>query len=151
MIRAATEAEIEDICDKIGYAPSKHSRGVVITDDDDKPGAAAIYDHWTHSAVQMHAWSSSPKYLFNPDFCREMFAYPFVQNTKMLAFAVTPCDNSPSLALAKFLGFKEVYRITDGWKLGTDMVIQELRRENCRFLEKIDHDDAPTARSSHIN
>ena len=140
MIRAATPKEIDHICDEIGYAPSKHATGVVIEKDDGTPGAAAIYDHWTHSAVQMHAWSSSPKYVFNPDFCREIFAYIFVQNTKMLAFAVTPCDNSPSLALAKFLGFKKILRIRDGWKLGTDMVIQELRREDCRFLEKIDHD-----------
>lgn len=143
MIRAATSEEIDTICDEIGYAPSKHSKGVVIEDDEGMPGAAAIYDHWTHSAVQMHAWSKSPKYIFDPEFCREIFAYIFVQNAMMLAFAVTPCDNSPSLALAKFLGFKEVSRIRDGWKSGTDMVIQELRREDCRFLEKLDHADVP--------
>lgn len=143
MIRAATQEEIDTICDEIGYAPSKHSKGVILEDEEGQPGAAAIYDHWTHTAVQMHAWSKGPKYIFNPDFCREIFSYIFVQANMMLAFAVTPCDNSPSLALAKFLGFKEICRIRDGWKSGTDMVIQELRRENCRFLEPIEREPIP--------
>lgn len=137
MIRAASVEEIEFVCDRVGYAPSKGAKGVVIMDKQDI-GAAAIYDHWTHSAVQMHAYSISPKFIFNPDFCREIFTYPFIQCKKTLAFTVTPCDNSASLALARFLGFVEVYRIENGWRIGTDMVIQELRRENCRFLEIID-------------
>lgn len=102
-------------------------------------GAAALYDRWTHSAVEMHAYSKGPKYVFRPEFCKAMFEYPFIQQNKMLAFAVTPCDNTASIALARFLGFREVYRIRDGWEPGTDMVIQELRRENCRFLETVAH------------
>lgn len=135
MIRAATKAEIEYICTKIDYAPSVRCNGIIINNDISGIGAACIYDTWTHSAVQMHGYSTDPKYLFNPAFCRAMFEYPFVEQHKMLAFTVTPCDNTASIALARFLGFKEVYRIRDGWKPGTDMVIQELRRENCRFLE----------------
>lgn len=137
MITAATREEIEWVCDQIGYSPSKNAKGVVIHGKE-QIGAAAIYDHWTHTAVQMHAYSRGPKYVLNPHFCRAMFEYPFVQCNKMLAFAVTPCDNSASLALAQYLGFKEVYRIENGWDSGTAMVIQELRRENCRFLELTD-------------
>lgn len=137
IIRAATMNEIAYICDKIQFVKYDRCNGVLIEDEVGGVGAMAIYDRWTKTAVEMHAYSASPKYVFRPEFCRAMFEYPFVQQHKMLAFAVTPCDNIASIALARFLGFREVYRIRDGWDLGTDMVIQEIRRENCRFLEKV--------------
>jgi len=136
VIRAATQAEISYVCEKIGYTYNTNANGVMIEDSVGGIGAMAVYDRWTKSGVEMHAFSADPRYLFRPEFCKAMFEYPFVQQKRMLAFAVTPCDNVASIALARFLGFKEVYRIRDGWDLGTDMVIQELRRENCRFLEK---------------
>lgn len=136
MIRAATQKEIRYVCDLISFSYNSNSNGVVIEDEVGGVGAMAIYDRWTHTAVEMHAYSSSPKYVFRPEFCQAIFHYPFVEQHKMLAFAVTPCDNIGSIALARFLGFKEVYRIRDGWDTGTDMVIQEIRRENCRFLDK---------------
>lgn len=136
MIRAGTQEEIAEVCRRISFNYNSNSNAVVIENEEGGVGAMAIYDRWTHSAVEMHAYSTGPKYVFRPEFCRAMFEYPFVEQNKMLAFAVTPCDNIPSIALARFLGFREVYRIRDGWKPGTDMVIQELRRENCRFLEE---------------
>ena len=139
MIRAATMDEIEYVCDKIQFVKYDRCNAVMLEDEVGGVGAMAIYDRWTKSAVEMHAYSASPKYVFQKEFCKAMFEYPFIQQNKMLAFAVTPCDNTASLALARFLGFREVYRIRDGWDSGTDMVIQEMRRENCRFLEKIDH------------
>lgn len=135
MIRAAMQSEIAEVCEKISFLYNTHSNGIVIEDENGGVGAMAIYDRWTHTAVEMHAYSTGPKYVFNPKFIHAMFEYPFIQQHKMLAFAVTPCDNTASITLARFLGFREVYRIRDGWDLGTDMVIQELRRENCRFLE----------------
>lgn len=138
-IRAATHKEISYVCEKISFNYNSNSNGLLIEDEVGGIGAMAIYDRWTNSAVEMHAYSKHPRFVFRPEFCRAMFEYPFTQQNKMLAFAVTPCDNTASLALARFLGFREVYRIRDGWDSGTDMVIQEMRRENCRFLEKVDH------------
>ena len=134
MIRSGTFAESLDISDKISYSPSRDVRSVVF-EDNGEVMCAAVYDHWTVYAVQMHVWSGNPKYLFNPEFLRAAFSYPFVFANKGIAFAVTPGDNTASLAVSRSLGFGEVSRIKDGWDLGTDMVIQELRRENCRFLE----------------
>lgn len=139
MIRAATQEEIKYVCEKINFNYNSNSNGILIEDEVGGIGAMAIFDRWTHTAVEMHAYSASPKYVFRPEFCRAIFEYPFIQQNKMLAFAVTPCDNVASIALARFLGFKEVYRIRDGWSSGTDMVIQEMRRKDCRFLEKLDH------------
>lgn len=136
IVRAAKQSEIEHICNKIEFVYHGAHRGVMIEDENGGIGAMAIYDRWTNSAVEMHAYSAGAKYVFRPEFCRAMFDYPFNQGKKKLAFAVTPCDNIASITLARWLGFREVYRILDGWDLGTDMVIQEIRRENCRFLEQ---------------
>ena len=148
IVRAASQKEISYICDKIGAVLNNRSNGVLIEDEVGGVGAMAIYDRWTHTAVEMHAYSAGPKYVFRPEFTRAMFEYPFVQQHKMLAFAVTPCDNIASITLARWLGFREVYRIRDGWDSGTDMVIQEIRRENCRFLEKVDHGKSPQKSSA---
>ena len=135
MIRAGTKEEMLKVCELISFSYNSNSNSVVIENENGGVGAMAIYDRWTPTAVEMHAYSAGPQYVFRPEFCKAIFEYPFVQQNKMLAFAVTPCDNIASIALARFLGFREVYKIRDGWDLGTDMVIQELRRENCRFLE----------------
>lgn len=139
IIRAMSKREIYDICDKIGYSPSGRPNGVAILAADGGIGAASIYDHWTYSSVQMHAWSEAPKYILHPMFDREIFKYPFVEQNKLVAITMTPCDNAPSLAVAKYLGFKELLTIPDGWKPGTGMVIQELRKTDCRFLEVADY------------
>lgn len=136
LVRAATLSEIQQICETIPCVHNSRSNAILVEDENGGIGAMAIYDRWTNTSVEMHAYSAGPQYVFQPEFCRAMFEYPFVQQNKMLAFAITPCDNIASIALARFLGFREIFRIHDGWDLGTDMVIQEIRRENCRFLEK---------------
>jgi RimJ/RimL family protein N-acetyltransferase len=119
----------------VSYSPSEKAQGILL-EENGVLGAIALYDHWTHNSVQMHVWAKAPRYLFNPGFLHEAFWFPFEFGKRGLAFAVTPGDNKPSLAVARALGFKEVYRIKDGWKLGTDMVIQEMRRQDCRWLRK---------------
>lgn len=135
----ATKAEVEWVAEQISYCPGKNAKGLLMETETGEIGTCALYDHWTHSSVNMHAYSKEGKYILNPIFDKAIFDYPFNQGHKMVAITITPCDNAPSLAVAKYLGFTEIARIKDGWKPGTDMVIQELRKENCRFLE-IDHE-----------
>lgn len=139
LVRAGTREETGRIAMLIGYCITSNQNSILIETEDGDIGAMAIYDHWTPNGVEMHAYSLSAKYVLHPDFCRAMFYYPFVQENKSVAIAVTPCNNYASLALSRYLGFVDIARIQDGWEIGTDMVIRELRRSNCRFLEKTDH------------
>jgi hypothetical protein len=139
IVRAATHDEMKSIVEKIQWVYTTNSNGIVIEDKNGGIGAMAVYDRWTPNGVEMHAYSAGPEYIFNPHFVKAMFEYPFIQQNKGLALVCTPCNNVASVAIGRFFGFRETYRIHDGWELGTDMVIQELRRENCRFLEKVSY------------
>ena len=100
----------------------------------------AGYDYWTPNAVQMHIWIKHPEAYLSKEFIQEGFGYPF-NSGRNLVIGVTPGDNARALTFNRKLGFVEKYRIKDGWSLGTDMVIQELRREDCRWLPRsLDHE-----------
>ncbi len=135
MISQATKAQLIDFCEAISYTPSIRFKAIVLMEEG-KILAAAGYDHWTPNAVQMHIWI--PERL-SKLFVREAFRYPFEIGNKGLVIGVTPGDNTRALELNRHVGFREVYRIVDGWTLGTDMVIQEMRRDECRWLSRRDH------------
>lgn len=133
MIRAATEKELDACAEIMGYSPSKRAKGIVILEAE-SIGACVLFDHWTIASVQVHVYGPSLKALFSPAFLREIFAFPFVTGGRSVLVAVTPAHQHGSLAVSSWLGFREVTRIKDGWDIGIDMVVKQLRREDCRFL-----------------
>lgn len=135
MIRAATQGEIDEISGYMGYCPSRRAKGIIFLEKE-SIGSCVLYDHWTLNSVQVHVYAPSLKALFDAGFLREIFTFPFVTGGRNLLVACTPADQRGSLAVSSWLGFKEKYRIKDGWGLGIDMVLKELRREDCRFLAK---------------
>lgn len=129
IIRAADASEIQQISQKIGYDPSVGCKGIVFDD----LRAGCLYDHWTPNSANVHIYSQSPKALLSYFFVREIFRYPFEQAGVGLLIAITPADNEGSLAFSKAVGFREVYRIRNGWKPDVDLVVKELTREECRY------------------
>lgn len=91
-------------------------------------------DYWTPAAVQMHVWIGSPAALRGGIFLREAFRYAFHTNGRKVAFGIIPSDNEKALKFIWNVGFTEIARLKDGWDVGTDMVINEIRPGNCRWL-----------------
>lgn len=135
MIRAATHDEIRWVSNLMGYAPGGDARGVVLLEKE-AVAACVLYDYWTFNAVQVHVYAPSLKALFSPSFLHAIFSYPFIEAKRGVLYSVTPGNAKGSLAVSGWLGFKEKYRIMDGWKPGTDMILKELRREHCRFIQQ---------------
>lgn len=130
LVRRSTRDEMERLCRELPYNPTSGLRGITYGD-----GLAIVaYDNWTTNAVFIHCWSRSTSAWFDRRFIREIFRYPFEICGKGLVIATTQGDNTPVLVLSRKLGFRETYRIKDGWALGTDLVIQEMRRDECRWL-----------------
>lgn len=132
LILPICQQEIYSICQKMQYCPSSDVKGILHTNGFGM--AAVLYDTWTWTGVQVHVYAPDLRLLFHPKFLREIFRYPFVDGGKKVLIAVTPAHQKGSLAVSGWLGFKEKYRIKDGWSNGIDMVLKELRREDCRFI-----------------
>jgi hypothetical protein len=136
VIRAATQEEISRVAELIGYQPTVDARGVAyLAEGKEEPGAMVIYDRWSHNGAEAHVWSCAPGAFFDKKYLQAIFEYPFLQCGRGVVVAVTPSDSAESLALSMALGFRESYRVRDYWKPGVDMVIKEMRKEECKWLE----------------
>lgn len=135
MIRPHKPEELEIFERLTNYCPSRKAKGIV-NEVDGKIGAMIIYDYWTYTSVQAHIYAPKFKYFVDPKYIHEIFYYPFITCDRKKIIAVTPEESKASLAVSKWLGFKEIARIKDGWCDDEDMVVKELTRDACRWLQK---------------
>lgn len=129
-ILPSNEHDNEAFCSLVKYLPTRNFRGIKLV----RNGivvAMAGYDHWTPNSVEMHSLIMDKKSMCRA-FLRECFAFPFEK--RGLVVGVTPSDNAAALELNRKLGFKQVYTIKDGWDVGVDMILQEMRKEDCKWL-----------------
>lgn len=133
MIAAATLQQLTMLCNATGLVPTPDIKGVALTRDR-QTTAVVGYDRWTDNSVEMHIWVRDS--FMTPGFVRACFEYPFIQAKKGLVIGVTPGNNVAALAMNARLGFVPVYTIKDGNSVGEDLVIQEMRRENCRWIRR---------------
>lgn len=90
------------------------------------------YCNWTPGAVESHMAVETP--IAWRSLLPHVFAYPF--ETRITMLAVIPSHNSHSLKLTRHFGFRETHRVRDGWAQNDDLILLELRREECRFLKE---------------
>jgi len=107
------------------------TKGIVATRGP-KIAGAAIFDNWTQTSCQGHIIIEDPR--ITRKLYRASFDYVFNQAGRRIFLGLTPGDNTRALRLAKGMGFSAVHRIKDGYRLGVDYVLFELRKEDCRML-----------------
>jgi len=90
------------------------------------------YGAWTENSCLMHIA------LENPASFRELlkwcFRYPFEQCGRGVVFATVRAKNERSLRLCRKVGMREAYRLRDAVAPGEDMILFEMRPENCRWI-----------------
>jgi RimJ/RimL family protein N-acetyltransferase len=91
------------------------------------------FDGWTPNALCMHIALEYPGALRR--LIRPGFDIAFNRLQKRLVIVTVLSTNKRSLALVRHLGFIETHRILDGWDVGAHLVIHEMRRHECRWLE----------------
>lgn len=106
------------------------TRGILALDEQSGSiVAAVILDNWTHTAVQMHQWVGHPMVLRH-GWLEEIYQFVFQDAGRDIIIGLVPGNNEKALKFNEHLGFKEVYRIKEGFGPDEDYVIMEGRRED---------------------
>lgn len=121
------------LCERIGYMPTPHLRCIANVTPEGKILGVVGLDGWNGASAQMHvagegSWVSR-------ELIRATFDYVFNVAGLSLVLGLLPSSNDKALRFNRHVGFSEVARVKGGHPDG-DLVIMELRRENCRFLRK---------------
>lgn len=88
------------------------------------------YNLWTKNSVNVHVAAESPsvwRSLLAPGF---KCGFGYVE----VLLGVVYGDNAKSQRFARKLGFKETHRVKDGAAKGVDLVLFEMRKNECRYL-----------------
>lgn len=133
-VEAGHGPAFEYITAKAGCVLTPNARAIQAVDASGRIRGVIAYDNWTLSAVQLHMAVDYPAVWRR--LIPAGFSYAFEECGKQLLIGVIAADNPRSLRMTRRLGFRETYRIRDGWAAGVDMVVHELRREECRWLKE---------------
>ena len=98
--------------------------------------AAAVFDSFSENSCLAHIVIEDPLVLRH-HFLNFAFQLAFTVKDVGVVTGLTPADNQEALRFNKKIGMREVYRIKDGYKIGVDFVLQEMRREECRWLAPV--------------
>ena len=126
------ESEWKWISDRANCSYCDDSKGIIAYLDSDIVGAVAL-DSWSYNSVCIHIAVEDIK-IFRHKFAEEVFSYIFQTCDKGVVIGITPADNEAALRFNAHIGLTELYRIQDGFKVGVDYVVQQLRKENCRYI-----------------
>lgn len=130
---AATPAELSWLSERTGALLSPRAKGIAARRADGTCAGVVAYDGWTHNSCQAHmavetalAWRA---------LLPSCFSYPFLEAGRGVLLGLIREGNAPSCRLTRHLGFTEAGRVKDGAAVGEDLILFEMRRESCRYLQ----------------
>lgn len=93
---------------------------------------AVVCENWTVTSVACHI-AVTNRHAFRDGLHKELANYVFNQAGRIKIIGTVPADNDAALKLNRHLGFKELFRIEEGYDWGIDYVIMELKKEDCPY------------------
>lgn len=113
------------------------SFGALEAVDGDRILAMVGYDGWTPNSCSMHVAVDDPYAalrLIRPAFGL-VFDAPPKGLGKGVALGSVLSTNEKALIFDRRLGFRQIARLSDAWAKGVDVILLEMRREDCRWVE----------------
>lgn len=129
---AASPWELDFIVSRTSCALTSGARAIKAVDNHGHIRGMVAYDGWTEAAVFAHMAVDTP--IAWRALLPACFEYPFIECGRRVLCGVIPAHNTASWGMAKHLGFRVAHAIKDGWAQGDDLLLLELRREDCRFV-----------------
>ena len=136
IFRAATKKDLHAIPSEARPLIVEDTRGIT-AEHEDEVQAVCILDSWSPNSCMIHIWIANP-FVLRHGFAEEVFKYVF-DSGRELIIGNTPSNNPMALKFIKNIGFKEVFRLKDGFDKGVDYVITEMRKSDCRYLKEADN------------
>lgn len=133
-VTAGGPQDVSWLVERTSCAVSGGFRTIKAVDDSGQIRGMVGYDLWTQNAVTAHMAVDTP--IAWRSLIPACFRYPFEECDREVMLAAIPADNVKSWGLAGHFGFKLVHRVRDGWAQGVDLLMLELRRDDCRFLRR---------------
>lgn len=135
---AAAPAELSWLEERAGCVLTRDARAIKAVSGAGRILGMVAYDGWMPNSVQAHMAVEVPaawRALLGP-----AFRYPFLQARKGVLVGVIPASRARSVAMAGRLGFREAHRVRDGADVGEDLVVFEMRKDECPWLgEEMNH------------
>lgn len=131
-VRAAPPEHFPWIMERTGCGLTQGTRAIEAVDSTGRIVGMVAYDNWTPNSVQAHMaveYAAVWRSLKGP-----AFSYPFEECGRSVLLGVITADNERSAELARSFGFTEAHRIRDGWAAGVDLIVFEMRRNECRHI-----------------
>ncbi len=120
------------ICDRVGCVLTRNARAIAAIGKHDDVRAMVAYDAWTEKSAQVHMAADVPiawRSLLKP-----AFEYPFLELNLDVLLGLVRADNEASMNLVQHFGFTEAHRVKGGAAEGIDLVLFEMRREDCQYV-----------------
>jgi hypothetical protein len=129
---AATLLELAWLKKRAGCQLTQDARGLKAVDSYGATRGMVAFDSWTDNACQAHMATDTP--IAWRALLPAALDYVFRQAGKGILLGAIPAKNVASIRFARAAGLFETHRVRDGWAVGEDLLLLELRREDCRFL-----------------
>lgn len=133
IVREAPREHFGWLVQRAQCVPSPGFWAIEAVDDAGRIHGMVGYDLATRTMVQMHVAFDNVavmRSLLAPGF-EEAFS-----KGRKVVLAAIPEDNRASRHLVEHLGFCAVHTVQDGWDDGVGLVLYEMRREYCKWLER---------------
>lgn len=135
LVRQAPPEHYSWLLSRLGCAATPDFRALEAVDEKDVIHGMVGCDYWTLNAVHMHVAVTSG--VRGHCLIRPAFEWVFETARRGLALGLIRSDNPKALKLNLHLGFRETHRIREGAAAGVDLVLMEMRREECRWLKPL--------------
>lgn len=120
------------LIERTSAALTGYARGIKVEDERGRIRGMVVYDNETPASFQAHMAVETP--IAWRALLPAVFEYPFIQCEKAVLLGVIPAGNLRSCRMVDSLGFRTAHRIRNGWAAGEDLVLFEMRRDECRYL-----------------
>lgn len=140
----ATAEHYPWLAERAGITVGPLLRAIEVVDDKGEIKGMVGYDGWTPNLVCMHVALEAPMAIralpgsedsspfAGRRFINAAFGIAFMRRNVVIGQVIA--TNRKALELDLHLGFREIGRIRDGWQPGIDLIVLEMRREECRWI-----------------